>query len=674
MKILIITEKPKVSQRIASALPGNLTKKRYGRVPYYIVQDNGNEFYVASAAGHLYSLKQGSEGYDYPVFDISWQPIYSIDKTKYYTKGYIDALRKLAKDAESFIIATDWDIEGELLGFNALRFSAGSREAKRMRFSTLVTHDLKRAFEKLDEIDLGLVNAGEARHIMDWYWGINISRALMHSSRVTGGKHTISAGRVQTPALSILVKREREITSFVPQKYYELFAHLKPIETEVKAKHRQGRFFEKGEVEKAHENSMVKEGVVETVEKKEIERYPLVPFDLGELQSEAFRLFRFSPKRTQSIAQSLYESGLISYPRTSSQKYPPAIGFRRLIDAISKIKGFEVAAQLLKKGSLYPRQGKKDDPAHPAIYPTGLQPKKLSKEQEKLYKLIVHRFVAAFGDTATILSTIIDVLLGKEPYYFEGKRILQKGWMDYYPYMKTNEKNLPEISKGDRLPVLKVEITKGETKPHQRFNPASLIRELEARGLGTKATRAEIVDTLYRRRYVKEVPIKVTDAGSAVIEALENYVPAIIDEDLTRRFENYIEDIRAGKSSKEDFLDEAQKELIKIIGDFKKKETEIGKALNLAFDKTRRLHEIIGKCPKCEGELKIIRNPKTGKSFVGCSKFPACRTTFPLPQKIPVSPTDKICDKCSLPMIKISFGRKKILGCIDPNCVSKQKR
>ncbi|HDH28201.1 MAG TPA: DNA topoisomerase I, partial [Euryarchaeota archaeon] len=223
MKTLIITEKPKVSQRIAYALPGTATRKRRGRVSYFQVEQNGDEVYVASAAGHLYSLKAGKDGFDFPEFDLSWQPLYEIEKGKYYTKGYIDTLHSLSKDADRFIIATDWDIEGELLGYNALRFSCGVTEAERMRFSTLVSHDLRRAFEELDSVDHGLADAGEARHIMDWYWGINISRALMHSTRLKGGRFSISAGRVQTPALSILVKREREIEAFVPEAFYELF-------------------------------------------------------------------------------------------------------------------------------------------------------------------------------------------------------------------------------------------------------------------------------------------------------------------------------------------------------------------------------------------------------------------------------------------------------------------
>jgi DNA topoisomerase-1 len=674
MKTLIITEKPKVSRRIAQALSGRPVQRRYGRVSYFQIKENGDEIYIASAAGHLYSLKQENEGYDFPVFNISWVPLHEIEKSKYYTRGYIAALGSLAKKSDRFIVATDWDIEGELLGYNALRFSCDILDARRMRFSTLVTSDLKKAYEELADLDRGLIDAGETRHMMDWYWGINISRALMHSTRIWGGKYTISAGRVQTPALFMLVKREREIGSFTPEKFFELYASLSADGVSFKAKHSAGRFLDKKEADEALKASRTDTGVVTRVDKKETERYPPVPFDLGELQSEAYRVFKFNPKKTQSLAQSLYESGLISYPRTSSQKYPPSLGFRRLIEGVSKIKGFELAAGLLRKKKLYPRQGKKDDPAHPAIYPTGLQPKNLQMEEDKLFRLIVHRFIAAFGDAALLLTTKIEVALNNQPFYADSIQVQSLGWMEFYPYVKVDKKSFPDVLVGDSLKVQKVEVIEGETQPPPRYNPASLIRELEKRGLGTKATRADIIDTLFRRRYVKGLPIRVTDAGVAVIDALEKYVPEIIDEELTRRFEDNVEKIRLKKTSKEKVLEQARSELLRILDEFKKKEREIGEILTKEFAKTKRKTEIIGKCPNCSGELKIIISGKTGKSFVGCSNFPKCKTSYPLRQKITVTPSEKTCLKCGLPMVSMRLGRKKILSCIDPNCSSKQKR
>ncbi|RMF89350.1 MAG: DNA topoisomerase I [Methanobacteriota archaeon] len=674
MKTLIITEKPKVSQRIARALSDKPLRKRHGRVSYFQFSENGNEVYVASAAGHLYSLKQEDEGYHYPVFDISWKPLYEIEKGKHYTKAYIDALKALSRDADTFIIATDWDMEGELLGYNALRFAGGGLEARRMRFSTLVSHDLRRAYENLSEVDMGLVEAGEARHIMDWYWGINVSRALMRSVRALGGRLTISAGRVQTPALSILVKREREISGFVPEKFYEIFAQINMDGSRVRAAHRKGRFSSREEAEERAQAAKGASALVTGVEIRDQKRLPPVPFDLGELQKEAFRVFRYTPKRAQAIAQSLYENGFISYPRTSSQKYPPGIGFRRVIEALSRIRGFEAASRLLEKEKLYPRQGQKDDPAHPAIYPTGIAPKGLSKEEEKLYALIVHRFLAAFGDPAELRHTTVDLSLNREPFYFEAAEVVARGWMDLYPYVKVDETHVPALQKGETLPVARVWLKEGETKPPSRYNPASLIRVLEEKGLGTKATRADIVDTLYRRGYIKNVSIRVTEGGMAVIEALERHVPEIVDEELTRRFEGYVEKIQAGEVTKEAVLEEARAELLKILREFQAKERDIGRELLRAFTESQRKESVLGGCPRCDGELRIVRSPRTGKSFVGCSNYPRCSVSYPLPQKVSSTPAGRSCEECGLPMVKLGFKGKKVLSCIDLKCPSKQKR
>jgi len=674
MKTLIIAEKPKVSERIARALSPQPVRKRYGRVPYFQFRENGDEVYVASAAGHLYSLKQAGDGYEYPVFNLSWQPIHLIEKGKGYAKAYINALKGLSKGMDRVIIATDWDIEGELLGYNALRFACERESGRRMRFSTLLTSDLRRAYEKLDEIDRGLVDAGEARHIMDWYWGINISRALMHSTRLAGGRFSISAGRVQTPALAILARREREIEVFVPKPYYQLHAHLRAGRSRLKAVHVKGRFYERGEAEKALERSRADEARVVGIERSVVGKQPPVPFDLGALQSEAFRVFRLNPKRTQDIAQSLYEAGLISYPRTSSQKYPPGIGFRRIIQSLVEIKGFEAAAKLLEKPRLRPRQGRKEDPAHPAIYPTGLKPGGLTRDEERLYKLIAWRYLSVFADKAVLERSTLQLEVGAEPYSFTWTKVLEKGWLELYPYARVEEKSLPELQEGAQLPVIKLELKEGETEPPERYNPASLIRELERHGLGTKATRAEIVDTLYKRRYIRGVPIKVTEAGLAVIEALEKHVPELVDDELTRRFEGYVEGIRERRLGKEEVLREARKELTRILRELKRKEKGIGEALLQAFRETRRRQEILGPCPSCGGELRIIKSSRSGKYFAGCTNYPECKTSYPLPQKGHAMPAHKPCPVCGLPLVALSFRGGKVLSCIDVNCRSKQKR
>lgn len=675
MKTLIITEKPKVSQKIAYAISDKYKRRSTGGVSYFEISSNGETIYVASAAGHLYSLKEKKNSYSYPVFDIEWAPLYEVDKSKGYTRKYISLLKKLASQADRFIIATDYDIEGELLGYNALRFACSARQAKRMRFSALTKPDLRRAYENLAEVDMPLVKAGEARHIMDWYWGINTSRALSSAVKTYSKKFTtFSAGRVQTPALAILVEREKEIASFVPEKYWTLSATLRVGRSRVKATHTRGKLFDEGEAKQLYSKLQdAQEARVEKVELKESAVPPPVPFDLGTLQSEAYRYFRLSPKATQDIAQSLYESGYISYPRTSSQKLPPTIGYRQIIKALGENPAFaQLAELLLAKEKLYPRQGKKDDPAHPAIYPTGVKPKKLSSREEKIYLLIVHRFLATFGDAMKRAKMNVRTSIRGEAFTFSRARTLEQGWRVFYPYAKLEEHTLPKLREGDVLKVLKVSLDEDETKPPERYNPASLVAELERRGLGTKATRAEVVDTLYKREYITGVPIRVTPIGMSVIEALAEYVPEIISEELTRRFEQKLEEIQQGKAEPERTLEEARRELTRIMNEFKLREKEIGEKLALAIEEKRK-SEVIGECPRCGGELRIIRSKKTGKRFIGCKNYPSCDVSYPLPQKRGIYPTDKRCNVCGLPMVSMPLGKRRVLSCIDMNCRSKDK-
>jgi DNA topoisomerase-1 len=675
MKTLIITEKPKVSQKIAYAISDKYKRRSAGGVSYFEISHNGETIYVASAAGHLYSLKEKKNSYSYPVFDIEWAPLYEVDKSKGYTRKYISLLKKLASQADRFIIATDYDIEGELLGYNALRFACSAKQAKRMRFSALTKPDLRRAYENLAEVDMPLVKAGEARHIMDWYWGINTSRALSSAVKTYSKKFTtFSAGRVQTPALAILVEREKEIASFVPEKYWTLSATLRVGRSKVKATHTRGKLFDESEAKQLYSKLQdAQEARVEKVELKESAVPPPVPFDLGTLQSEAYRYFRLSPKATQDIAQSLYESGYISYPRTSSQKLPPTIGYRQIIKALGENPAFaQLAELLLAKEKLYPRQGKKDDPAHPAIYPTGVKPKKLSSREEKIYLLIVHRFLATFGDAMKRAKMNVRTSIRGEAFTFSRARTLEQGWRVFYPYAKLEEHTLPKLREGDVLKVLKVSLDEDETKPPERYNPASLVAELERRGLGTKATRAEVVDTLYRREYITGVPIRVTPIGMSVIEALAEYVPEIISEELTRRFEQKLEEIQQGKAEAERTLEEARRELTRIMNEFKLREKEIGEKLALAIEEKRK-SEVIGECPRCGGELRIIRSKKTGKRFIGCKNYPSCDVSYPLPQKRGIYPTDKRCNVCGLPMVSMPLGKRRVLSCIDMNCRSKDK-
>ena len=665
---LIVTEKPRASERIASALADTKPiKKSLNQVPYYEIKHKGKNIVIGCAVGHLYTLAEKKKSWQYPVFDIEWKPTSSISKGAVYTKKYLNVLKKLSKEANEFTIATDYDIEGEVIGLNIIRYVCNQKDAERMKFSTLTKPDLIKAYEnKSKQLDWGQANAGLTRHELDWYYGINLSRALTDSIKSIGSFKIMSSGRVQGPALKIIVDREKEIRSFKPEPFWIVSLNGNVKNGKIEAWHEKDKFWKKEEADKVIKNTKDKQALIKEIDTKRFEQSPPVPFDLTTLQTESYRCFRISPKETLAIAQELYINGWISYPRTSSQKLPKEIDYKKIIESLRE---YSKLAELLLKKNIRPNEGKKTDPAHPAIYPTGIIPS-VSGRESKVYDLIVKRFMATFADSAIRETNTIKIDCNKEIFIAKGTVTKEKGWHIFYePYVKLEEEDLPKTEKDEEVKNPKIKMHDKETQPTKRYTPASIIKELEKKNLGTKSTRAQIVDTLFQRDYIKGTPIKATDIGIKTVETLEKYSPTILDEKLTRHFEEEMEEIREKKITNEKVLEEAKKILKKILKEFKEKEKMIGKALLEAERETLLKEKTVGKC-KCGGNL-LIRKGKFGR-FIACDKFPKCTITFKLPVAGKVITSDKICSFCSHPMIQIIKKRGKQEICINKNCPSKQ--
>lgn len=676
MTKLIIAEKPKAAGRIAYALAEEEPqKKSKGKAVWYELELGNEKGYVVPAVGHLFNLEQKSEGWTYPTFDMEWKPAFEVKDNLNWMKQYYDNLKKLSKKADSFINACDYDQEGAVIGYNILKHIIGTENAGRMKFSTLTPSDLREAYNDLDEeLDMGMVNSGLARHVLDWLWGINLSRALTISIKKGGSNFKVlSTGRVQGPALKILADREREIQDFEPEDYWLLKAMLKHGDKKIEAWHSEGRLWNEDKAEEIKQNCEKGNGKVDKVKKNKYKHKPPHPFDLSTLQTEAYSAFNFKPSKTLDVAQSLYESGYISYPRTSSQKLPPKIGYKKILKKLKNQNKYENLAQkVLKKDKIYPKQGKKKDPAHPAIYPTGSKPKKLNKDEKKLYDLIVKRYFAVFGDPALRMSLKIHFNLSNQIFTAKGKKTLKENWFKLYqPYVKVKNKEIPELKKGTDVIVGQVEIIQKETKPPNRYTQASLVKKLQKKNLGTKATRSQIIDTLYQRGYVDGSSMKVTDLGLAVVETLEQYSEEVLSAELTREFEEKMEEIRESKNDKEKVIEEAKETLKDILEEIEKHEEDIGSNLGEAVKLTRKKKRELGECPDCGGTLKVIKTKKS--QFVGCSGYPDCDNSFPLPQNAKIVNTKKSCKECDLPVIKvIRKGKRPFTMCIDPDCKTKE--
>ncbi len=674
---LIICEKPKAAQKVAAALAdGKPIKENIKGVPYYKVTHGNKDIIVGCAVGHLYGLKQKeSVKWRLPVFDIEWRPTFEVSKTSAFSKKYLNALKKLCKEAKEFTVATDYDIEGEVIGLNVVRYVCKKKDANRMKFSTLTKPDLIKAYEnKSTHLDWGQAKAGETRHKLDWFYGINTSRALTNAIRSTGMFKIMSTGRVQGPALKLVVDKEKVIQAFNPKPYWqiEIVGNIKT--SAVIAWHKTDKFWEKEKADTSYKNvKNEKKAVVIDIKTSETKQQPPFPFDLTSMQIEAHKCLGISPKETLALAQELYTGGYISYPRTSSQQLPKSIGYTKILKSLSKLTKYTKEARfLLAKKELNPNNGKKTDPAHPAIYPTGIAPKFGKPREEKLYDLIVRRFMATFGDIAVRETMAVHIDCNKEPFVSKGTRTKVKGWHELYgKYVRLKEEELPSMAKGDIIDIKKITLHQKETSPPKRYTESSIIKELEKRNLGTKATRATIVDTLFKRGYVSGKPINATELGIQTENTLEKYSPKIVDEALTKSFEEKMEDIRNNKTEPDKVLDTAIKAVRDIVEDFKKNQKQIGNELKQAEYKTWQKESYVGKCPKCkEGELHI-RKGKFG-NFVACDKYPDCKTTFSLPNTGKFKGTDKICEHCGYPILKVIRGRRTQNFCLNPNCSGKK--
>lgn len=577
---IIIAEKPRVAMKIASAI-GKSEKIIYNkRVAYYKI----NNTLVIPSVGHIFSLSTNDKGY--PTFNIEWKRLDDIDKKYQYVKPYIDNFIDKKDEAERIIVATDFDNEGSLIGYNIARFIFPSLEIKRMKFSALTKNDLKKAYENLMDFDYGNAIAGETRHIVDWFYGINISRALMASLKTAGKYKILSIGRVQGPTLALAVSRENEIENFKPEIFYILKIKAKNTEFLYEKKVKEKEIAEKIFQE------IGEDALVERVEKQEVKIKQPYPFDLTTLQIDAYKIFRISPSKTLQIAQILYENSLISYPRTSSQQLPPSINYRAILKMLSDHeKDYSTFSEkLLNEEKLFPAQGKKTDPAHPAIYPTGQKPEDIKEEERKIYELIVKRFIATFMKPAIKVETKVKLNAKGYQFFAEGLKIKESNWLLVLKGLyEIKEKEIADFYEGEVVKIQKKEIKKEKTKPPSRYNEASLVKEMEKRSLGTKATRAVIVSTLFLRSYFykEKNGIHVSDLGKAVYKTLATYVPEILSESLTREMEKDLEGIAIDISKQKEVLEKAKKIVKNVCDLFKEKEEEIGKSFFEALEKMR---------------------------------------------------------------------------------------
>ncbi len=684
---LIVTEKPNAAARIAQALDSaGKPTRRWDHGVTYFEAHRDRDLVVVPALGHLYTVtaKKTNRG-NYPIFDYRWVPLYMAERGAKRTRVWLETITKLAKDADTFVDACDYDLEGSLIGYNILKYACGGKEtvAKRMKYSTLTDEELEESYvHMLPSLDFSLIEAGLARHEVDWLYGVNLSRALTQAAKNHCGRYfTLSTGRVQGPTLKFIAARERSIKNFLPTPYWTVSATIHLDYSLFEIPYEKGAFETREEADAIVEACKGKQGKIAQVQTCRVLVPPPQPFDFDSLQSEAYRLFRLTPMRTASIAQHLYLEALISYPRTSSQKLPASIGYKAILRRLAKSREYERnARELLGKPNLKPKEGKGFDSAHPAIYPTGNLPQRtLDIAERNVWNLVVKRFMVAFCDDAVAQTLEAVVNVNSCKFQMDGKETLEEGWLRFYkPYMGHSQSvHLPRLVEGQEVQVAKVSSHKELTNPPVRYNPSSLLKKMQKENLGTKATRAGIIQTLYDRKYAVGEKIAVTELGSEVVRVLRKNCPVVLSSHLTAELEEKMSRIQEKQETRQNVVAEAVKIITPVAAKLKEKEDDIGEQLSHALLNLRLEENTVGACPTCkDGKLLIIRSRKTGKRFVGCSNYfeGTCKTAFPLPQRGVVKPLRAACKSCGYPMVRVwQKGRHAWQLCLNPGCPSKRR-
>lgn len=584
----------------------------------------GPGFKVQSSFGHVRDLPKSVLGVD---VEGDFEPKYVIPPK---AKKTIAALKKMIAGAEKVIMATDEDREGEAISWHLVKALGldkdGGRKVERIVFHEITKQAIEKALENPRDIDMNMVNAQQARRVLDRLVGYKLSPFLW--KKIARG---LSAGRVQSVALRLIVEREREIENFKPQEYWTIEAELEGEKGKFTAllNRLNDQPVDRLDIKnKAEADKVIKElggagYIVSKIEKKEMKRIPAPPFVTSTLQQESFKKLRFSSKQTMMLAQQLYETGLITYMRTDSVNLSEQAVWAAK-EAITGFFGENYWAGFPRK---YKTKSRLAQEAHEAIRPTepSRTPESVKSELEpqqlKLYDLIWRRFMATQMKEAVFDTMSVEIKADKYGFGANGQALKFDGFLKVYP-IKYEEVDLPELKENEKLELLELRPDQHFTKPPARFNEASLVKTLEKYGIGRPSTYAPIISTIQDRNYVQKDRARYfhpTEIGKMVNDLLVEHFPDIVDLKFTSKMEDELDDIAEGKVK-----------WVGVIRDFygpfsanlERKYKEVG---------GKTVEETDEVCEKCGGKM-VIRMGRFGK-FLACSNFPKCKNAKSLNQQ-----------------------------------------
>ena len=586
-------------------------------------------------------------------------------------KEIIRTLKNLAKKADEVIIATDFDREGELIGSDAVsmvRQVNADVPVVRARYSSFTKPELEHAFarENLVAVDDDLAAAGESRQFIDLIWGAVLTRYLT-MAKFGGLGNVRSAGRVQTPTLALVARREKERMAFVPENYW-VVRGMAATEAgdEFKVAHATARFKEEAAAQAAYAAAKAAGNArVTDIQKKTRKGTVQTPFNTTSLQTAA-AAEGLTPARTMRIAESLYMSGLISYPRVDNTVYPETLDLSEVVGMLKGVPQYaNYCDELLAHQPLKATRGKQETTDHPPIYPTGVgDPDKLRPEEWKLYNLIARRFLATLSEQPVIEGTKVTLDAGGETFTASGDVLVKPGYRAIYPYGSKKDEQLPALSVGQEVALPSLDLDAKQTEPPARYSQGKLVQEMERLGLGTKSTRASIIERLYEVKYLKNDPIEPSQLGMAIIDALEQYAAHITTPDMTSELEGDMTKVAEGQASQDAVVEHSRELLASLLDGLIEHKDDLGEAISDAVQADAK----IGVCPKCGHDLLMKQSAKTRSSFIGCSAWPECEVTYPVPQG-KIQTVEEPCPVCGCPQIKVQpFRSKPYTVCVDPAC------
>lgn len=619
----------------------------------------GSKYKVLSSYGHIRDLPEKRLGIN---IENNFQPEYIIVPK---AKKVIQSIKKEAEKSEKVILATDEDREGEAIAWHLIKVLdlENKKPYERITFHEITKNAIIEAIKNPRKININLVNSQQTRRILDRLVGYKLSPFLW--KKVFKG---LSAGRVQSVAVRLIVEREREIEKFIPQEYWTIEALLESsllekkqfIATLVKKDNKPIEKFEiktQKEAEKIVEDLKGAEYIVESIERKETKKHPLPPFTTSTLQQSAWNNFKWPAKLTMNIAQQLYEKGFTTYHRTDSVNISniSLLAAKKFI-----IENYGEKYHQLRK---YKTKSKSAQEAHEAIRPTYIDKtvdkvsNNLDQKQLKLYKLIWERFISSQMSSAVIETKIVNIKAKNYIFKSTGQTILFDGFTKVYK-VNFSENLLPKLKENESLKLVKINPNQHFTQPPPRYTEATLIKKLEENGIGRPSTYAPILSTIQERNYVEkdeQKRLKPTEIGILVNDILVKHFPEIVDISFTAKMEDNLDKVASGKK---DWIEVVKEFYYPFEKTLQEKYKEVSKK-----EFTEKATE--KKCPKCNSQL-IIKMGKFGK-FYACSLFPKCKYTEAIKQ----NETNLLCPKCKNGEVikKITKKKKIFYGCSNwPKC------